>query len=287
VDVSWVPEDPSTPEHMHYPLPPSLWGLTFDAKICLGNLSTCFVYELDAPADCTPSSGKSGFTHMMFCDQGNIPTACITYWPQVPQVLSIDVNGAPVPCVKIGDLPPNDTNIHCALDQSLQGTNVTASVCPGGVCQDAMVDVPVCGQQQTPDCICRVTAPDCLTTTAMGFNVDTCVKNPVALVPGSVTANDGTNSYDCVVTGGVGSAYCGGSIPSSSGPLTVCFTQEGSSDQKCCYFENFGNSIPNCSSYNPNPGGPQVNCSLFSTQASCQSNGCTWIPGSVKPGYCQ
>jgi formylglycine-generating enzyme required for sulfatase activity len=285
VSTPWVPYAPGDDAHMHYTFPQSDWGDPYTIKLCIGDLNHCIVEGGTVPADCSQPQGEIGVWHMLYCDQGSIATACINYWPKTPAINSVTVNGNPVACVFIGE-SPDFTNIHCPLDAALQGSDATMNICPGGVCQDVTLSVPTCGQDQTSDCVCRFLAPECITQTSMGFGVDTCVTNPVALVPGSVTANDGVYSYDCTITG-VGQVYCGGSIPSAPGTLEVCFTEEGSASQKCCYFDNFANTIPNCSNYNPNPGQPQSSCSSYTDAISCRLNGCTWVPLAGAPSYCK
>jgi hypothetical protein len=268
--IPWVPYAPGDEAHMRYVFPESDWGTTYEFKLCVGDLYHCAIQGGTVPVDCSPFQGKTGSVERVFCDQNFLPAIFITYWPVDPEITSILVNGNPVSCTPSGSTP-DQASIQCPLDPSLMGTTVTVSICPGGECTDKTLDVPNCGTQES-DCVCRFLAPECLSETSMGFGVNTCVTaaTPVGLVPGSVTASDGVNSYDCTITG-VGQVYCGGSIPSAPGTLSVCFTEVGSASQKCCYFPDFAGTIPNCSNWQPET----PPCSRYTTADTCRAAGCT------------
>jgi formylglycine-generating enzyme required for sulfatase activity len=230
----------------------------------------------DGPIDDGDPDDPTSSCIVAWCN-GPAPSLNVTYWPSTRVFVNAEANGNPLACSQV-----DPDTVECPLPLALQGTTMSGEACFDDGCETADYAVPVCTSTTvTPtSCVCRVTAPDCLTTSSMGFNVDTCVLDPHPLVPGSVTATDGINNYSCSFTGTVGQVYCGGVIPSSSGPLTVCFTQEGFSDQKCCYFPDFANSLPNCSNYNPNP--QQPNCSQYTDANSCRAAGCT--PNTDKAG---
>ena len=264
VVTPWVPDTPGG-NTMTYIVPLGLWGQEVPIEIKFGNPANSTVFHKILAADgCSNFSMVAGAG----CENGS-PIFDMVILSGSRTLQAMKINGDDYDITQCSAFDPG--HYHCPLPTSLEGWTFTVEVQADGQWSSGVYFFENCGQ--TSSCICRITAPDCLSTSAMGFTVDTCVKNPVALVAQSVTATDGTTSYDCVVTGAVGSAYCGGTIPATSGPLTVCFVQQGSQAQKCCSFPNFANSIPSCVNWHPEPTG----CSQYKNEASCVKAGCTRV----------
>lgn len=275
VNVPWTPLVPNDPTHMHYLLDDTWLGKTFPVDLCLGN-NQCFGEIVTIPADCKTPPGETGAEGTTFCDKG-IPTACIFYHPDDPVVPSISVNGNDYSCVLLFQGPPS--NIHCALNPSMGGTTITANICPGGVCQDITLDVNNC-QGETGGCQCRLMGVECLSSSAIGFTVQTCAADPVPLQAQGITATDGENTYDCQLTNQVGQVYCGGLRPNNPGTLVLSYKKEGGDSQYECSLDDFASAVPVC----------DKNCPQYSNEADCSANHCYWVdrPASGDPGdYCK
>jgi formylglycine-generating enzyme required for sulfatase activity len=279
VVIPWSPDTPGG-DTMTYAVPVAWWGQELTLVMTFPQSEV--MHKITVPADCLPGEDKKVYVSSE-CEKGS-PIAVISFWPPVQILQAVKFNDEPDSLASCTQVDP--TIFHCPLNPAWQGTSISADVQLSGDWMSQTFPVQQCTQQTS--CICRILAPECLTTTTFGFAVDTCVTNPVALVPQTVTANDGTNSYSCQFTGTLGQVYCGGSIPSSSGPLSVCFLQEGSQTQQCCTFPNFGNTIPSCANFNPNPGQPgqpgQAPCSSFTSPNTCPSNRCKWVQGPTGGG---
>jgi hypothetical protein len=263
--ITWMPDIPGG-DTMTYLVPTTWWGQ--EVTVMMTFPQSEVMHKVDVPADCLPGGGSKVLVTSE-CENSN-PIAVISFWPPVQILQAVKFNGEPDSLASCTPVDP--THFHCPLNPAWEGTSISAEVLLSGNSTTQTFSVQQCVQQTS--CICRITAPECLTSTSFGFNVDTCVTNPVGLVPQTVTANDGTNSYSCQLTGVTGQVYCGGSIPSSSGPLSVCFMQQGSQAQQCCTFPNFGNTIPSCKNF----------CSSQQDQGSCVSAGCKWVEGKPLTG---
>jgi hypothetical protein len=264
VDTPWVPDTPGG-NTMTYTLPPALWGNLLSVKMCLGDTSNCIVQEIMAAESCSGVSLVAG----ALCEKEN-PIFDLVILSGSQTLQAMKINGADYDITMCNNLGTG--HYHCPLPTALEGWTFTVEVEVDGKWSSDVYFVDHCTPQTS--CVCRITKPDCLSTSAIGFNVDTCVEKPVGLVAQSVTANDGTNNYDCQLTGVTGQAYCGGSLPATSGPLTVCFVQQGSQAQQCCNFPNFASSIPDCA-FVPEPGG-RDSCSKYTDAPACDKAGCRW-----------
>ena len=262
VNVPWVPVAPNDPAHMKYLLDDSWLGKTFGVDLCLGN-NECFSELVTIPADCKTPPDKTGADGTTFCEKG-VPIACIFYHPDDPVVPSINVNGNDYPCVLLFQGPPS--NIHCPLIPSMGGTTVTANICPGGVCEDIPLVVKNC-QGDTGGCACRLLGVECLSSSTIGFTVQTCAGNPVPLQAQGITATDGENTYPCQLTNQVGQVYCGGPHPNNPGTLVLSYKKEGGDAQYECSLDDFASAVPVC----------DKNCSQYSNDADCSANHCEWV----------
>ncbi len=275
VNVPWTPVDPNNPEHMHYQLDDTWLGKTFPVDLCLSN-NQCFSKMVTIPADCKTPPGKTGAEGTTFCEKG-IPIACIFYWPDDPQVASIEVNGDTYPCSFLFQGPPS--NIHCPLKPSMGGTDITANICPGNVCQDIPLQVKNC-QGDTGGCACRLLGVDCLSSSMIGFTIQTCAADPVPLQAQGITATDGENTYDCQLTNQVGQVYCAGPHPNNPGTLVLSYKKVGGDAQYECTIDNFAASVPVCK--------PVTYCQDYGNKTACEANGCFWhILPSGGGGTCE
>jgi formylglycine-generating enzyme required for sulfatase activity len=220
--------------------------------------------------------GTNNFQGMLtiLCNNQNLPFADMEVTTNIPGDRMLRISSFDIPLQTTGgeSIGP--------VDPSLEGQNVPylMGVVPNFY-ESGNVDVPHC--TSATSCGCRVFAGECLSKTTFGFSVQTCVQNPAPLVAQSVTANDGSQSYDCILTNQTGTVYCSGTIPSNPGPLTVCYTQQGSQDHSCCTMDNFASSIPVCTSYQP-----PKDCSPYKDNKSCQAAGCSWTFNTLGPPSC-
>jgi len=226
-----------------------------------------------------PTCTQNGQFFGALCYNGN-PFLDLFYWPETGTLQGIEVSGTIYDMTKCQVYLPG--HYICPAANEWEGTNVNVDLLIDGVWTTKSVWVPKCAQSAI--CSCRFLGADCLTTTAFGFSIQTCANNPTALVAQSVTATDGINTYQCQLTNQVGVAYCGGTIPNSSGPLTVCYIQQGSQDQHCCTIDNFASTIPSCANFNPNPGEPP--CSSYDAK-TCPTPRCVPVYTSSGPGSCK
>ena len=270
-NVPWAPYAPNDTAHMHYLLDDTWLGKTFPVNICLSN-NQCFGEIVTIPADCKTPPGETGAEGTTFCEKG-IPIACIFYRPDDPVVPSINVNGNDYSCDLLFQGPPS--NIHCALNPSMQGTTVTANICPGSVCQNIPLVVKNC-EGDTSGCACRLLGVECLSSSTIGFTIQTCAGNPVPLQAQGITATDGENTYQCQLTNQVGQVYCGGPHPNNPGTLVLTYKKEGGDAQYECSLDDFASAVPVC----------DKKCYQYDNEGDCSANHCAWKNfGFAAPDY--